>query len=162
MATRSIISTHTGFISYAHDDTPLAEKFVKLMRPRTQIRTDMRLDLWWDRSLNAGGWWDHDIHDQLEAADIGLFLLTANFFASSYIIDNELRHFLDRPHKLTIPVMLEDVPLGSTEMHGLGDLQIFRYRMPGTNDLRSFERCGPSTKKAFCNELLSQIARQLP
>lgn len=156
------MNEHGGFVSYAHNDTPLVEDFLERMRPRTQIRNDVRIDLWWDRSLLTGVDWNDNIDDHLEVATIGLFLLSPHFLASNYITTHELPYFLARtPPKLTIPVMLQHVDLGASNLHGLGDLQIFRYRKPGTNDLRPFDKCGPTTRNDFCDQLLTEIARRL-
>lgn len=51
---------------------------------------------WYDRRISAGEEWKHQIDAHLEAADIILLLVSADFLASDYCYDIEMRRALER------------------------------------------------------------------
>ena len=94
------------FFSYSHRDEPLRdelEKHFSLLKRSAIIKT------WHDRRIGAGEEFDKNISQYLESADIILLLISADFLASDYCYDREMRRALER-HEAgearVIPVIL--------------------------------------------------------
>ncbi|MDP1658758.1 MAG: TIR domain-containing protein [Methylotenera sp.] len=81
------------FISYSHkDETHRSELEVHLaMLKRKNI-----VSVWHDRKIVAGDEWKNEIDDNLEAADIILFLISPDFLASEYCYDIEVKKAMER------------------------------------------------------------------
>jgi TIR domain len=99
--------THRLFISYSHNDKRRLERLHKHL---AQLQREGSVAAWYDREISAGGNIDHEITTELAAADIFVAALSPDFIASSYCIDVELEHALERElsGELTIvPVIFE-------------------------------------------------------
>ncbi|WP_133513332.1 DUF4062 domain-containing protein [Candidatus Thiosymbion oneisti] len=94
------------FYSYAHADEAMAQR---LQMHLSLLRRQNVIDSWSDRRIDTGADYAGIIADELERADIILFLISANFLASDYCWDVEMRRALER-HKSgearVIPVIL--------------------------------------------------------
>lgn len=81
------------FISYCHKDeefrVSLAEHLAGLLRKQA-------ITIWHDRKLTAGEDWRNKIDENLEAADLVIFLITPAFLASEYCNDVEVKRALER------------------------------------------------------------------
>ena len=75
------------FVSYAHADHDLLERFLANLRP---VILRIELDLWWDDDLKAGQKWDARIRAAVDASDIFVCFVTNDFLASNYIMREEL------------------------------------------------------------------------
>jgi internalin A len=97
------------FYSYSHKDESLRnelETHLKLLQRQGLIET------WHDRDIDAGDEWKRKIDDNLERADIILLLVSADFIASDYCYEIELKRALERHEKRearVIPVIVRDV-----------------------------------------------------
>ncbi len=94
------------FYSYSHEDEELRdelEKHLKLLQRQGIIAT------WHDRKIDLGHEWDKTINDNLETADIILLLISANFLASDYCFNVEIKRAMQRHQggsAVVIPVSL--------------------------------------------------------
>jgi TIR domain len=73
------------------------------------LRRQGLIETWHDRRIGAGTEWAGAIDRELEAADIILLLVSADFLASDYIYDIELKRAMERHEAGTarvIPVIL--------------------------------------------------------
>ncbi len=99
------------FYSYAHEDEGLRDELaghLKIMERRNVIRS------WHDRRIVPGQQWDKEIDTQLEAADLVLLLISADFISSDYIWGHELEVALNRHRDgkaSVVPVMLRSVDI---------------------------------------------------
>jgi internalin A len=97
------------FYSYSHKDEGLRnelETHLKLLQRQGLIET------WHDRKIEAGAEWKEKIDDNLERADIILLLVSADFIASDYCYEKEMKRALERHEKKearVIPVIVRDV-----------------------------------------------------
>ena len=94
------------FISYAREDEDFREKLEKQL---AILRRQGLIETWHDRRIGAGTEWAGAIDRELEAADIVLLLVSADFLASDYIYDIELKRAMERHEAGTatvIPVIL--------------------------------------------------------
>ncbi len=106
------------FFSYSHADEDLRnelEKHLSILRREGVITT------WHDRRIDPGENLHGQIDDQLNRADVVLLLISADFLASDYCYDVEMKHAMER-HKQgavrVVPVILrpcdwQNAPFGS-------------------------------------------------
>ena len=81
------------FFSYSHKD----EVYKKELDVHfAQLRNTGRVETWNDRKIVAGDNWNDEIKKQLKEADIVLLMLSADFFNSKYIMQQELKIVKDR------------------------------------------------------------------
>jgi len=94
------------FFSYSHKDEGLRdelENHLKLLQRRGIIST------WHDRKILPGDEWDHEIDAHLERAKIILLLVSADFLASDYCWDKEVKRAVARHEAgeaTVIPILL--------------------------------------------------------
>jgi internalin A len=97
------------FYSYSHKDENLRNEFethLKLLQRMGLIET------WHDRMIEAGDDWRRQINENLERADIIVFLISPDFIASDYCYEKEMVRGLERNSSglaRVIPVVLRDV-----------------------------------------------------
>jgi internalin A len=99
----------TLFYSYSHKDETLRnelETHLKLLQRQNLIST------WLDRKITAGAEWAGQIDRNHQTAEIILLLVSADFIASAYCYDKEMKRALER-HEAgrarVIPVIMRDV-----------------------------------------------------
>jgi len=80
-------SKPTVFISYSHVDKECLSRLQVHLRPL--IRQN-QIELWDDTRIKAGEKWKGQITRALDRAAIAVLLISADFLASDFIIDNEL------------------------------------------------------------------------
>lgn len=97
------------FISYSHNDETLRkelEKHLSILKRQKLIST------WHDRNIGAGEEWKGQIDKHLDSAQMILLLVSADFLASDYCYDIELKRAIER-HKAgearVIPIILRPV-----------------------------------------------------
>jgi hypothetical protein len=130
------------------------------MGPRWTTQRDVHLELWTDRSILAGEYWQAEIDDALAVADFGLLCVSASFLASPYIDKVELPALMTAG-RIVIPLALEPLDLRRLDLKGLDLLQIFHLARPGSPRGLSFEECRGVNSKRFGNELVGQIVQRL-
>jgi internalin A len=97
------------FYSYSHKDEDLRNQL------ETHLKLLERLNLilhWHDRKITAGTEWKGQIDENLEQADIILLLVSADFLASDYCYDVEMKRAMERHEAKdarVIPVIVRDV-----------------------------------------------------
>jgi internalin A len=97
------------FYSYSHKDETLRDELethLKLMQRQGLIET------WSDRRITAGQEWKDKIDENLERAEIILLLVSADFIASDYCYDIEMKRALARheaKEATVIPIIVRDV-----------------------------------------------------
>lgn len=120
------------FLSYSHNDLQLMRRLDVHLAPLKRIE---KIESWNDRDILPGLDWDSTIRKQLNEADIILLLITADFVASEYIWEKELKFALEKMKQgkcRLIPILLQPVdfselPFAETQMipseeKGRGDL----------------------------------------
>lgn len=94
------------FMSYSHNDEELRQELEKHL---ASLRRQGVISTWHDRRIGPGQEIDGQISAELDAADIILLLVSADFLASDYCYDVEMRRAMAR-HKQgearVIPVIL--------------------------------------------------------
>ena len=81
-------STRTKvFISYSHADKDWLDRLRRHLKPLVRERN---LDCWDDTHIRPGDDWQREIRTALDTAQVAVLLISANFFASDFIDENEL------------------------------------------------------------------------
>ena len=112
------------FISYSQVDEGWKAKLVKHLG---QSRREKLIDLWHDGMINAGTEWNEIIESKLNAADIVLLLLSADFLDSDYCNEHEIPAAMSRHRSgsaKVIPVVLRHCGWKETPM-GIDSLQVY-------------------------------------
>src|SRR5262245_42862483 len=107
------------FLSYSHADERFRHELVKHLV--LLVRQGL-IERWDDRCIRPGDDWKSAIDDRLDQADLILLLVSADFLASDYCYDVEVRRALER-HKAgearVVPLILRPVRWKSAEFGGL-------------------------------------------
>ena len=97
------------FFSYSHKDEILRDELEKHL---SILKRQKVISAWYDRDITAGTEWEGQIDEHLESAQVILLLISADFLASDYCYDIELKRAMER-HELgearVIPIILRDV-----------------------------------------------------
>lgn len=99
----------TLFYSYSHKDEKLRDRLEKHL---SILGRQGVISNWHDRRITAGDEWKGVIDKHLDSAEIILLLVSADFLASDYCYDIELKRALERHEEKTarvIPVILRSV-----------------------------------------------------
>src|SRR5215471_16136761 len=81
------------FFSYSEKDEELRQKLAAHL---AVLQHNGRLETWYDRQIPVGSDWDKAIHEKLESADLIVFLISADFLASNYCFDIEMKRAFER------------------------------------------------------------------
>ena len=94
------------FFSYAHEDERLRDSLAKHLRI---LERQGIIKSWSDRCILPGQEWDGQINENLEAADIILLLISADFLASDYCWETEVKRAMEKHESgkaIVIPIIL--------------------------------------------------------
>src|SRR5260370_18759401 len=97
------------FCCYAHEDEALLNKLKAQLKP---LQREGLIDTWHDRDISAGSEWEIAIHEQLDAAQIILLLVSPDFMNSDYCYSVEMKRALERhvqKEACVIPIILRPV-----------------------------------------------------
>lgn len=81
------------FISYSHRDEAHKEDLDEHL---TMLKRQNIISLWHDRKIIPGDNWKDQIDDNLEKADIIIFLVSSSFLASDYCFDKEVKRAMQK------------------------------------------------------------------
>lgn len=97
------------FYSYAQEDEKLREQLEKHL---SSLKREGVITDWHNRKIGAGKEWQHEIDKHLNTSHIILLLVSANFIATDYCWDVEVKRAMERheaKQARIIPVILESV-----------------------------------------------------
>ena len=97
------------FFSYSHKDEDLRDELATHL---AMLKNQGLIKAWHDREISAGTEWANAIDENLNSADVILLLVSANFLASQYCYDIEMKRAMER-HEAgearVIPIILKPV-----------------------------------------------------
>ena len=79
------------FISYSHHDAKWLERLQVHLKP---IVREGSIDVWSDLRIRPGSQWRNEVNDALDAANIAILLVSADFMNSDFIAEVELPKLL--------------------------------------------------------------------
>jgi internalin A len=85
-----------AFISYSRKDIDHLKTLDAALSPLKRLK---KLQLWYDRAIDAGSDWEKDIFQQLDEADIVLCLVSQDFINSDFCYLREFQAVLKKHHK---------------------------------------------------------------
>ncbi len=103
------------FVSYSHTDTEYLDRLKIHLKP---FEKKGQIDLWVDTKIKAGEKWREKINNALEKSVIAILLISADFLASDFIIDNELPPILkaaEENGKVILPIIVKPCRFTSDE-----------------------------------------------
>lgn len=110
------------FFSYSHKDEALRDKLATHLKLLVRQKV---IDAWHDRKIGAGTEWKDAIDDNLETANIILLLIIADFLASDYCFDVEVKRAMQKHREksaVVIPVSLRPCDTNGAEFMKLQGL----------------------------------------
>jgi len=106
-ATKQKKDKKSVFVSYSHKDSSYLKRLQVHLKPL--VRKNL-IHLWSDEEIASGDKWKKEIEIALEKAAIVLLLISADFLASDFIVNNELQPLLksvETKGTRIIPVILK-------------------------------------------------------
>lgn len=97
------------FVSYSHKDERQLNELKTHLSP---LERQSLIDTWYDRRIVAGEDFGQKINENLERADLVLLLISADFIASKYCYEIEMKRALERQAEgeaRVVPVIVRDV-----------------------------------------------------
>jgi hypothetical protein len=94
------------FFSYSHADEALRDQLEKQL---SLLKRQGVIEVWHDRRISAGQDFASEIDNHVETDDIFLLLVSADFLASDYCYDKEMKRAMERHEAgeaIVIPVIL--------------------------------------------------------
>ena len=110
------------FISYSRKDRVWLDKLQTMLKPLVRQK-NTEIDIWDDEKIAPGAEWRTEISKALDAANIAVLLVSANFLASDFIVDHELPKLLDSAQKKGLKILWVYVNYCAYE-----DTEIFHYQ----------------------------------
>ncbi len=149
------------FVSYTRKDKRLVDAFLNLLQPRLAIAQEFSFRRWMDRDIIIGVEWRPQIRSAIEESDLGLLLVSPDFFANDFIVDEELAQYINpttgRIQRALVPVLLKPVPLdGTANLRGLNEIQIYRE-----DDGRAFSETAGAKRDAFVDGFVRKLIQKL-
>ena len=98
--------TFEVFFSYSHKDQDLRDQ---LEAQLSLLKRQGFISSWHDRKIGAGDEWEKEIDVHLNTSQVILLLVSADFIASSYCYDIEMKRAIERHNSgeaLVIPIIL--------------------------------------------------------
>lgn len=101
------------FISYSHKDKKWLTRLQVMLKPLIQKNS---IKVWDDTRIEPGGLWKEEINKALGKAKTAVLLVSPNFLASDFIVENELPKLFDKADVSVLWVSLSACMYDETEI----------------------------------------------
>src|SRR5512135_3783351 len=136
------------FISYSHADREWLERLQRHLKPLVREG----LDCWDDTHIRPGDDWKQEIQNALDMAQVAVLLISADFFASDFIDENELPPLLDAAQAKGVRIL--PVILSASQFDWNSSLARFQTVNPPDRPLAKMPR-------AEQEEIFNSLARTI-
>jgi TIR domain len=129
------------FFSYAHEDKDACKELEEHL---SALKHSDKIEIWYDRDIQAGTSWAQEIDIRLNSADLILLFISRSFMNSDYCYGIEMKRAMEKHHAGTahvIPIILSPVDLKDTPVSNLQALP---------NDAKPINKW-PDRDEAFVN-----------
>lgn len=109
------MNTPQIFISYTHEDEVWKDRIVAHLAP---LRRSGRVDIWDDRRIATGADWSKEVAEAMDTADVAVLLISADFLASDFILNEEIPRLLGRRQReglVILPVIVRPCAWGMVD-----------------------------------------------
>jgi hypothetical protein len=89
-------------VSYSHKDAKHAERLRIHLSPFVR---DKKVDYWIDNMIKPGSTWRDEIKQSFDCAKVAIVLVSANFLASEFIMENELPPLLIKAEQSKVIIL---------------------------------------------------------
>src|SRR3954462_8862454 len=137
------------FISYSHADKEWLERLKGHLKPLVR---EGNLDCWDDTHIQPGDNWQQELRNALDTAQVAVLLISADFFASDFIDENELPPLLAAAQAKGVRIL--PVLLSASRFERNPDLALFQAFNPPNRPLDAMPQ-------AEQESVLDRIARTI-
>lgn len=81
------------FVSYAHSDSSCLDRLLVHLKP---LERRSKIECWSDKRIRPGDKWRKEIAENIDSAAVAVLLVTADFLASEFIVNQELPPLLSK------------------------------------------------------------------
>jgi predicted acylesterase/phospholipase RssA len=137
------------FISYSRNDRPWLEKF------KTHLKSIERftgIKAWDDTAIQPGQEWSEEIGRALKATKVAVFLVSADFLASQFIQEQEMKYFLEISKRENVPILWVAISDTLYEVTPLQHIQCANEPKRPLDKLSSGDQA--TEWKAICQKIL--------
>ncbi|ODS32365.1 MAG: hypothetical protein SCARUB_02516 [Candidatus Scalindua rubra] len=103
------------FISYSHVDAEWLRRLKVHLKP---LEREGAIDLWSDDNIKAGSKWRKEIREAIKKAKVAVLLISADFLASEFIVNDEMPPLLtvaEKEDAVILPVIVSPCMFEQTE-----------------------------------------------
>ena len=108
------------FISYSHKDEKWLDTLLTFLRPYTR---EEKITVWSDQQIQPGANWAEEIKSNLNSCRVAILLVSANFLASDYIMEQELPVLLKRQKDEELIIYWIAISSSAYKTTGLSQIQ---------------------------------------
>ncbi|CDT46197.1 toll/interleukin-1 receptor domain-containing protein [Vibrio coralliirubri] len=126
------------FVSYSHADRAYLDRLLVHLKP---LEKQGALDVWEDSRIITGDHWQNEIDKALQQANIAILMISADFLASDFIVNNELPPLLTKAEvqgTKIVPVIIS--PCRFAREHALNKFQAVNNPTTPLSQMSSHER----------------------
>lgn len=141
------------FVSYSHRDQEFLRRLMVHLRP---LEKQGVVELWADTKLMAGDSWKEEIERALGRSRIAILLISADFLASDFIIDNELPPLLEKAETKgtrIVPLILKPCRFirdrKLARFHAINDPQLPLVRMSEADQEAAYDRVAEAVERSL-------------
>jgi hypothetical protein len=110
----------TVFISYSHDDNEWLDRVRKSLK---LLERKGLIDIWDDSAIKPGDKWHEEIDKALRKSKVAVLLVSQNFAASDFILDEELPYILKSAQLQSVLLLWIAISSAPYDDIGVGEFQ---------------------------------------
>lgn len=146
------------FISYSHKDKEFKDRLIKHL---SSLIRQKYIRLWYDNMIQPGDDLDESVMEALHGSQIMLLLISADYLASEYCYEKELKEAMrmrEEQEMIVIPIMVKPVDVKGTLFDGIVSLPTDRKAVTlFSNREEAYEDIAKGIRKVVENRAFRQL-----